>query len=51
MFRLSASNRRSTMVMPERKSFYCYSPLQKLWGEWVQALGAVISGIVCVDKR
>ena len=51
MFRLSASKRRSTMVMPERKSFYSYSPLQKLWGEWVQALGTVISGIVCVDKR
>ena len=26
-------------------------PLQKLWGEWVQALGAVNSGIVLEDKR
>ena len=51
MFRLSASKRRSTMVMPECKSFFCFCPLKKLWGEWVQALGAVISGIVCVDKR
>ena len=25
--------------------------LQKLQGEWVQALGTVISGIVWVDKR
>ena len=51
MFRLSASKRWSSVVMPECKSVYCYSPLQKLWGEWVQALGAVISGIVWVDKR
>ena len=27
------------------------SPLQKLLEEWVEALGAVISGIVWVDKR
>ena len=27
------------------------SPLQKLLGEWVQALGKVSSGIVWVDKR
>ena len=26
-------------------------PLQKLLGEWVQALGTVSSGIVWVDKR
>ena len=26
------------------------SPLQKLWGEWVQALSAMIAGIVWVDK-
>ena len=26
-------------------------PLQKLLGEWVQALGKVSSGIVWVDKR
>ena len=32
------------------KSKALSSPLQKLQGEWVQALGAVISRIVWVDK-
>ena len=32
------------------KSKALSSPLQKLQGEWVQVLGAVISGIVWVDK-
>ena len=27
------------------------SSLQKLYGDWVQALGALISGIVWLDKR
>ena len=51
MCRVSASKRRSTVVMPECKSIDCYCPLQILQGEWVQALGTVISGIVWEDKR
>ena len=45
-------NRQIKIYIGQKKTdTYYNSPLNKLWGEWVQALSTMISGIIWVDKH
>lgn len=41
----------SILLPPHLLNSFRYVGLQNLYGEWVQALGAALFGIVRVDKR
>ena len=41
----------AAVVSSHWKSLIFHGPLHKLWGEWEQAFGGRISGIVCGNKR